>query len=505
MSQAMFLVEPSFPARLYPRAARWVSHQRMTLATTGAVALALASGYLAGIAPPAVPAALLVGASAAIGALRYPKVAVGLVVAVVALLPFGVIPVRLGVAPTFLDLATVILWATWFARVATGRDRLRHPAVLAAFGLFVALSVVAFIGSPDPIAPNETARTFAKVMVSTLIVVPISHLARDRATGIMVAATIVVTAALESVIGLALYVVPRDLAYRALVALEPLGYPTGDGILRYRPETDILRAIGTSIDPNMLGAMLMVSSSIGVAVLLAPRPPWPRSVTVGALGPIFACLLLTESRGSWLSFGVAVAVVAALRHRRLWLVALLSAFAVPFVPAAQRFTEHLISGLQAQDRAASMRLGEISNAVTIIGSAPWIGVGWGVGERSIDLEFTRGVSNIYLAIAQRSGIPALSAYVAAWVTTAGAIWSGLITSLRDRADDGITLGSAAAVVGALASGMLDHHFVSFPHLVTLLGTVTGVLVARTTGHHSGKEAVALATYPSVTAPSRASP
>lgn len=481
---ATFQVDSSEPVSTVSRAREWAAHRRMPMAIGASVVLAIASGVAAGLAPPGTPAALLVGGATTLGALRFPTVAVGLVISVISLLPFGVFPIRLGVAPTLLDLATVLLWATWLARVATGRDRVRHPIVIGAFGLYVAFSVVAYLGSPDPIAPNETARAFAKAMVATLAIVPIAHIASNPRAGTSICATILASACLEAVTGLALYAIPRDLAYRALVALAPLGYPTGDGVIRYRPDTDILRAIGTSIDPNMLGVLLMVAGAIGIAAVLAPRPPWPRAMSALALGPILGCLLLTESRGSWLSLGVAVAVIAVLRHRRLWLVAIAGILVTPFAPAAQRFTEHLLSGLQAQDRAASMRLGEIANALTIIASAPWVGVGWGLGDRSIDLEFTRGVSNIYLAIAQRSGIPALSAYVAAWIATASVIWEGLVKSLSTRTDDGIALGTASAVVGALASGMVDHHFVSFPHLISLLAIVAGMLIARATTHES---------------------
>jgi len=481
MSQASLHADTSASAGSPPLLTRWIVRHRMPIAGAVAVCLAVASGVVAGSAPPVVPAAVLLGAGAALGALRYPSGAVGLVVAVIVLLPFGVLPVRLGVAPTFLDVATVLLWAGWLARVATGRDRVGHPAVLAWFGLYVALSAVAYVGSPDPIAPNETARAFAKAMVATLAIVPVAQMAKDRTAARVISGTILLAAATEASVGLALYAIPRDLAYRALASLAPLGYPTGESVLRYRPDTDILRAIGTSIDPNMLGVMLMIAGAIGVAATMAPCPPWPRIVSAVALGPILACLLLTESRGSWLSLGAAIAAIAVLRHRRLWLVAVAGAVAITFVPVAQRFTEHLISGLQAQDRAASMRIGEISNALTIIASAPWVGVGWGVGDRSIDLEYMRGVSNIYLAIAQRSGIPAVVAYVTAWGATGALIWRGLVKTTRDHDDDGIALGASAAVAGALASGMVDHHFVSFPHLVTLLAIVGGICVARTAG------------------------
>lgn len=455
----------------------WARRARVRLAIAVAAALAAASGWAAGSTWPGTPSAVVAGTVATIAGLRVPAVAAGLVIGVVTILPFGVLPVRLGVAPTFLDFATILLWSTWLARVATGRDRARHAEVAAAFGLFVALSAVAYVASPDRLAPDETARAFGKAMVATMTFIPVAHLAHASATRLAIAGTILGGAALEGTVGLALLAVPRDLAYRALATLAPLGYPTGDGVLRYRPDTDILRAIGTSIDPNMLGATLMVAGAIGVGTFLAPRPPWPRWVTVVALVPILACLLLTESRGSWLSLGVAIGALATLRHRRLWLVALAGAMVVPFAPAAQRFTSHLVSGLMAQDRAASMRLGEVENAIAIIRSAPWVGVGWGTADRSIDLEFTRGVSNIYLAIAQRSGTPALVAYLAAWAVTVRVSWRGVINAVRDRTDDGITLGAATAVLGALASGMVDHHFVSFPHLATLLAIVTGTVVA----------------------------
>ena len=62
-------------------------------------------------------------------ALRRPVLALYGVIAVVALLPFGVPPLRLGVAPTLLDLATALVFLLWIALAATGRmtTRLAGP------------------------------------------------------------------------------------------------------------------------------------------------------------------------------------------------------------------------------------------------------------------------------------------------------------------------------------------------------------------------------------------
>ncbi|HEU5317197.1 MAG TPA: hypothetical protein VFX49_13895, partial [Chloroflexota bacterium] len=151
-------------------------------------------------------------------------------------------------------------------------------------------------------------------------------------------------------------------------------------------------------------------------------------------------------------------------------------------PAAQRFTGHLLSGLQAQDRASSMRLGELGNALRVIAQHPLFGAGWGDGGQSIDLEFTLGVSNVFLTVGERSGLPALALYAGCWVALGALLWPALRRRLNapdTSADDGVLVGLCAALAGALVAGMVDHHFVRFPHLVTLLWVVAGMAVSAT--------------------------
>ena len=107
------------------------------------------------------------------------------------------------------------------------------------------------------------------------------------------------------------------------MALGPLGYPTDGSVLRYRPDTEILRATGTAVDPNMLGALLMVGAAIAVPILLAPRPALPRRPLLLVPALLLPCLLLTESRGSRLGLAGALGAVAVLRHRRLLLAGVL--------------------------------------------------------------------------------------------------------------------------------------------------------------------------------------
>ena len=438
---------------------------------------AVATGWLSAARSPLVAGGAVLGILLGLWALPRVEVALCGLVAVIALLPFGVVPLRLGAAPTLLDVATLAVYLLWLARLAAGRAGARFTgaggALLALAGVMVAAQVL----SGDGLRSDETGRLVAKLLAAHLLFIPLLNLVPSPREARRLAAWLVAAAAVEAAIGLALYAVPRSLAYRALVSLAPLGYPTGDTVLRYRPDTEILRATGTSVDPNMLGALLMVAGAIAVPQVMAARPAIPRAAALLALAPIGLCLLLTESRSSWLGLAAGVLLVGALRYRRLWLAfGLVAALAVA-LPQADRFAGHLTSGLRARDRASMMRLGELQNAARIISAHPWFGVGWGRGEQSIELAFTLGVSNVHLTLAERSGLPALAVYLAALLALVRRVWPAVRARLRDPLDDGLLLGLAAALAATGVAGMLDHHFVRFPHLVSLLWLVAALAVA----------------------------
>jgi len=442
--------------------------------------LALVVGWLSAHRSPLLVGGAIGGLTIGALALRRALVAVGLLLGVVALLPFAVVPLRVGIAPTLLDLATAVVALVWLARAAAGRSPARLTGVGAALLAWCGAMVVAYVFSPERLAPDETARTFAKLVAAHLLFVPVLNLV-DRPSRVrVITGWLVVVGVAQALIGLALYAAPRSLAYRLLSSLAEVGYPTGDSVLRYRPDSEILRAIGTAIDPNMLGALLLVTGALVGAQLVAERPRVPRIWLVAAAGPIALCLLLSESRGSWLGLVGGLLLTVGVRYRRLWAAAAALGAVAAFTPAAQRFTAHLFSGLRAQDRAASMRLGEIENAFSTMAHHPLFGAGWGRGSGAFDLD-TLGVSNVVLTVGQRSGVPAMLLYVGCWAALAVLLWPALRRRMRSVSmspDDGVFLGLCAALVGAAIAGMVDHHFVRFPHLVSLLWALAALAVAQ---------------------------
>src|SRR5205085_3896396 len=82
-----------------------------------------------------------------------------------------------------------------------------------------------------------------------------------------------------------------------LTRLSVIGYPAADQ-LRYVPGpndtyTSQLRAIGTSVDPNVFGGTLMLALALIVVQWASPRPVLRRSVLLILALPTAAGLLLS--------------------------------------------------------------------------------------------------------------------------------------------------------------------------------------------------------------------
>ena len=248
-----------------------------------------------------------------------------------------------------------------------------EPLVL----LFAGIAVGAFLLGTD--TTSETTRLFLKWINSVLLFFTAVNGIQSARTARLVVGAVILGGAGSALIGLGLYIVPTSTARGLLAALGPLGYPTSGDILRYLPSTTTMRAISTSVDPNVFGAMLMLAGVLSVSQLLARRPVMPRGATVACLAPILAALLLSYSRGSWIGLFAGCLAIALLRYRRPWvLIALaLSVALMALLPGLDGFFAHLESGLNAQDQASAMRLGEYKDAFRLIQQYPVFGVGFG--------------------------------------------------------------------------------------------------------------------------------
>jgi hypothetical protein len=448
-----------------------------------ALLAALAIGVLAAATSPIVPLAALLGLLL-VGLIAWrPIVGIGLFVVVVATLPFGVIPVPLaGAQLTFVDAVLIATFVAVFARWIFARTPVPlDPTGIALIG-FVVIAIAAFIagGSVTPITPEQVRRT-GKLLASLLLFIVARGVLTTPGRIAGVTRALMLAGAVQGTIGTVLRFLSPLTQLTFLTRLQVIGYPTSD-VLRYVPGandtyTDQLRAIGTSVDPNVFGGTLMLALLVIIVQWASPRPVLRKSVLVLLALPTAAGVVLSLSRASWLGLTVGLLLIGAFRYRRILVLGCIGALCVLATPFGQAIVARFIGGFSSADPATAFRLGEYTNALTLLGRYPLLGIGFGA---SPDIDVTAGVSSVYLLVAEQTGLVGLAVYLVAL----GSAWLMGVRGLQRGHDarlQGIRLAFLAALSGALVTGLLDHYFANqaFPHAVALFWLYAAVLVSAT--------------------------
>ncbi|MEZ4558521.1 MAG: O-antigen ligase family protein [Caldilineaceae bacterium] len=234
-----------------------------------------------------------------------------------------------------------------------------------------------------------------------------------------------------------------------------------------------MRAIGTAIDPNVLGSMIDLAAL--APQLFARERVFSRWLTVIMFLTTLAALYLTYSRSALLGLVAAVGLLAVLKYRRLIPVGLVALLLLFLLPQTQDYVARLLAGFAGEDLATQMRFGEYKDALILIGRYPLFGVGF-TGTPDIDIYL--GVSMLYLIIAQNMGIIGLVLFVGVmigfFVMFFGAWRRGFEPGL-----EAILLGYGGAVLGVLVSGVFDHYWfnMTYPHMTVLLWLYLGMATA----------------------------
>lgn len=405
------------------------------------------------------------------------------VIGVAILLPFASIPVNLGFNPTFLDLALLALFAMWFARVATRQEEDFHfqfTFLGAPIVAFMTLAIFSFvIGMSHAGLQIAIVRRFAEILLAIATYFLIVNVVQTRARLTKVIRLVILAGAVSAILGIVFYFLPHDITIRMLSLLRYVKYPDGPGILRFINDDSAgtLRAISTSVDPNVLGGLMILMAGLTAPQVFSPKPILPRWLIFGSVAAMFLCLVLTFSRGAFLGFGVSLVLIALAKYRRLIPILIIGAIVFWFIPFTQEYIAHLLDAFAGADRATQMRLGEYKDAFELISRYPIFGVGF-LG--SPDLDTYVGVSSVYLLMAEQMGLVGVAAFL---ITMGIFFWNALQAWLDGLRDDvllsPILLGVCAALLGAMTAGVVDHYFfnLDFPHSVTLFWIFVGLGVS----------------------------
>jgi O-antigen ligase len=346
--------------------------------------------------------------------------------------------------------------------------------------LFILVAIFAFIFGlgNGPLTPT-LLRKFAELLLSLgFVIVIIDHCRTWGRLERLVKFTLIL-GAFAAAIAIGLWLLPEDTTNTILNALTRLGYP-GGWVVRYIEENPELseRAIGTSVDPNSLGGLLLMVGAIVGPQVVTRQPVFGRKVILIIAGLIFIGLILTFSRGAMLGLVAGLGFVAVARYRRLLPYLFLVGIVLLLLPVTQGYISRFIQGFQGADLATQMRFGEYRDALTLIGRYPIFGVGF-AGSPDVDLYIA--VASVYLTIAGRMGLFGLLVFF----ILIGAVFGYAFVNRRAaQADEGhgaILLGLHAALVGALVAGIFDHYLfnMDFHHAVTIFWMILGLAAAST--------------------------
>jgi O-antigen ligase len=467
--------------RIFHSPHRWLG---IVAALAMCAGLALVAGYLLAELGPVIGTAGLVAIFLGLWMMRDIEVAYWVVIGVVCLLPFASFPFEIGFTPTLLDAALGALFFVWAFQVATAvqRDFIGTSLGLP-IGVFILLAVGSFLfGLSHATLTSYLIRHFGEILLSVALFFLVVNTVRGTRQLKRLVRALVLGAFAAAALGIILYVIAAlisdDWVVSALSKLGRLGYPVGAGVLRYIREDPSLpmRATSTSVDPNVLGSLLNLALCVAVPQFFARRPVIRRRLLLLVVGTIALCLGLTISRSALVGVGITLAVVATLKYKYLWPFLLIAVGVVLVV--APGYVGHFVEGIQLQDLATQMRLGEYKDALILIGRYPWFGVGFA---GSPDIDTYVGVSMVYLLIAEQMGLIGLASFVVIMIVFFVRFWRTRRMATDEPDLEPLWWGLHAGIFGALVGGFFDHYFfnLDFHHSVTLFWLVVGLATAAT--------------------------
>lgn len=469
-------------SRITHHASRIANPTQSKVALTALVVItAVLAGLILAFGGPLAAAGIVIAGVAVLVVLQNIEVGFWGLIAVVCLLPFATLPFDIGLTPTFLDLAIAAVVGVWALRLVTGQQRtiITSPVTLPLL-IFLLVALFAFIFgmSNGPLTPT-LLRKFAELLLSLFFVIVVIDYCTTWERLERLVKVILLAAMGASLLAIGLWLLPEDTANTILNYLVRLGYP-GGWVIRYIEENPALseRAIGTSVDPNVLGGLLLMLGSLAGPQLVAKRPLFKRWFTIIIVGTIFLALILTFSRSAMVGLACGLGFVAVMRYRKLIPYMVVGGLFLLLLPFAQEYIVRFTEGVQGEDLATQMRFGEYKDALTLIQRDPILGVGF-AGTPDIDTYL--GVANVYLTIAQTMGLVGLLAFFAVVFTVFGYAFLHRHIFKQNDLMDPIWLGLHAALVGALVAGVFDHYLfnLEFHHAVTAFWLFVGLAVAST--------------------------
>lgn len=242
---------------------------------------------------------------------------------------------------------------------------MRHVSWMGVFlpaGLFAVISLISLVGSPNVLfGLGFYAFTVLQYILMYALLIFFVRTAAER--------HLVIVCLLISAAGTVLYGIYQ---YAHMLTLHEAEWVDNSAFPLLKR-----RMYSTLYNPNLYSAFLLMMMGGTASMSIWTRHTWHRIGYIALFAALGLCLILTYSRGAWLSVAALVFFFGLVWDKRLWLLFLLIPPILLFYHGG--VTDRLLSIFyhSEADTSVSMRLDMWYSAMEMIIEHPLLGVGWG--------------------------------------------------------------------------------------------------------------------------------
>ncbi len=364
----------------------------------------------------------------------------------------------------------LMIGSFFFERAFVRRGRkINGSDLIVPYTAFSFWSVLSVVNAAVPVYPISYINTFIKWFLTFVVIVNILD-SKDRIRTVLWVFT-------ASVLFQSLYVFLQTILHAELTIQGQKAAVMGRYLSLGSARKEYLRGSGTTEHPNVLASFMVMALPPLAALCLSParlkaKLPFILGFICGTVS-----LILTFSRGGWLGFGSALALIAAVALWKRWMsMKVVWAFAVIFIviaaaifPVAKPVIWRLT---KSDDRAIDARIQMSEQAFMMARAHPFFGVGLGnyyavsknyVAEGKMNFwEFAQtmegkggSIHNRYLGILAETGWMALFLFV--WLLWRIGKRACLNLKVSDPELRFLSLGLLAAFAGISVAMTTDHY------------------------------------------------
>ncbi|MDP2210380.1 MAG: O-antigen ligase family protein [Candidatus Aquicultor sp.] len=298
---------------------------------------------------------IIAGAVVAAFALANTTFAIVLLVMAVPLVGF-----RVNLGPVPIDAVTIctaLVIISYAIHNLGTRDRRPSVPYAWAFLAFLVFSAISAVVAPSTV---DSAAVIIRFIGYFALVYAVGYSVKSREALTWILVLMIVAGAITGLYGIYQY------AYAPQTAKIGL----------YDLTDEVAARVGSTFEnPNFYAEYLVLMVPLGLALVLGSRGLFRRFVMGGATLLLFAALILTYTRGSWMATGIGVILMSLLTNA--WLVWVwIGLFAVAFT-ATPGVASRLASITNITGGTAGFRMKLWRIAAGIIGEHMWIGIGIG--------------------------------------------------------------------------------------------------------------------------------